>query len=94
VLAGLLFRLPNLRDYMARSLEGLNPEQDTGKATGEAMMLPYAGVIRLHLAIFGLFAANALGLPDLLMFALAYAWFFLPFDLSTGKAADRRRLQG
>jgi hypothetical protein len=33
------------------------------------------------------------GLPDLLMFALAYAWFFLPFDQSTGKAADRRRQQ-
>jgi hypothetical protein len=46
-----------------------------------------------YLAIVGLFAANAVGLPDLLMFALAYAWFFLPFDQSTGKAADRRRQQ-
>jgi hypothetical protein len=93
VLAGLLFRLSNLRDYMAKSFAGSNPEQDTEKAAGDAMMLPYAGVIRLHLAIFGLFAANAVGLPDLLMFALAYAWFFLPFDLSTGKAADRRGRQ-
>jgi len=91
VLAGLLFRLSNLRDYTARSFADLSPTQDVGKATGDAMTLPYAGVIRLHLAIFGLFAANAVGLPDLLMFALAYAWFFLPFDLSAGKAAARRR---
>ena len=91
VLAGLLFRLSNLRDYTARSFAELSPKQDVGKAAGDAMTLPYAGVIRLHLAIFGLFAANAVGLPDLLMFALAYAWFFLPFDLSAGKAAARRR---
>jgi hypothetical protein len=91
VLAGLLFRLSNLRDYMASPFADLSPKQDVGKAAGDVMMLPYAGVIRLHLAIFGLFAANAAGLPDLLMFALAYAWFFLPFDLSAGKAETRRR---
>jgi len=94
VLAGLLFRWSNLRDYMVRSFDDLSRKQDVENAAGDAMMLPYAGVVRLHLAIFGLFAANAVGLPDLLMFALAYAWFFLPFDLSTGKAADRRRQQG
>lgn len=91
VLAGLLFRLSNLRDYTDRSLADGDHKQDVGKAGGDAMMLPYAGVIRLHLAIFGLFAANAAGLPDLLMFALAYAWFFLPFDVSVGKATGRRR---
>lgn len=91
VLAGLLFRLSNLRDYTNRSFADLSAKQGGGKAAGDAMTLPYAGVIRLHLAIFGLFAANAVGLPDLLMFALAYAWFFLPFDLSAGKAAARRR---
>ena len=80
VLAGLLFRLSDLHDYMARSFADINPTQDIGKAATDAMSLPYAGVVRLHLAIFGLFAANAAGLPDLLMFALAYGWFFLPID--------------
>jgi hypothetical protein len=88
---GLLFRLSNLRDYVARPFADLSPGQDLGKVAGDAMMLPYAGVVRLHLAIFGLFAANALGLSELLMFAPAHAWFFLPFELSAGKAAARRR---
>lgn len=93
VLAGLLFRLSNLGKYMKQGFEGLSRKQDVGRAAGDAMMLPYAGVIRLHLAIFGLFAGAMIGLPELLMFALAYAWFFLPFDLSAGKAADRGNQQ-
>ena len=94
VVAGLLFRLSNMREYAQQPFEHLSRKQDVGRAAGDAMMLPYAGVIRLHLAIFGLFAAAMIGLPDLLMFALAYAWFFLPIDLATGKAADRGEQQG
>lgn len=93
VLAGLLFRLPDLRAYLSKRFEKMSRTQDVGKATGDAMALPYAGVIRLHLAIFGLFALAMLELPELPMFALAYAWFFLPFDLSTGKTAERRDYQ-
>lgn len=89
VLAGLLFRLSDLRDYISREFVELSRAQDVSKAAGDAMMLPYAGVIRLHLAIFGLFGLALLDLPDLVMFALAYAWFFLPIDLSAGKAANR-----
>lgn len=93
VLAGLLFRLPDLHAYLSRRFETMSRRQDVGKAAGDAMALPYAGVIRLHLAIFGLFGLAMLELPELPMFALAYAWFFLPFDLRAGKAAERRNPQ-
>lgn len=94
VLAGLLFRLPDLRAYVGRRFEDLSRKQDVGKAAGDAMRLPYAGVVRLHLAIFGLFGLTLLSLPELVMFALAYAWFFLPIDLAAGQAADRRDEHG
>jgi len=93
VLAGLLFRLPDLRAYMGQRFENLSRKQDVEKAAGDAMKLPYAGVVRLHLAIFGLFGLAMLNLPELPTFALAYAWFFLPFDLSAGKTANRRNQQ-
>jgi hypothetical protein len=51
------------------------------KAKGDAMMLPYRNVIRMHLLIFFFAFAHFLKLESLLVYAVVYAVYFFPWRL-------------
>ena len=94
ILAGLVFRVGDARALMREKLGAATNAREAERALNDLMIFPYSGVLRLHIAIFGLLAAGMLSLPDPLLFVLAYAWFFLPFDFSPGRARKRKAGQG
>ena len=51
------------------------------KAKGGAMLLPYRGVIRMHLLIFFFVGAHFAGLDDFIVYAVVYAVYFFPWRL-------------
>ncbi|MEE4329823.1 MAG: DUF6498-containing protein [Wenzhouxiangella sp.] len=49
----------------------------------------YKGVVKLHLLIFFLFGADAVGLPEFLSFTVVYLVYFLPWTAVFGKSGKR-----
>jgi hypothetical protein len=94
ILAGLAFRVGDARALMGEKLGAATNARETERALNELIAFPYSGVLRLHIAIFGLLAARMFSLPDPLLFTLAYAWFFLPFDFTPGRARKRKAGRG
>jgi hypothetical protein len=51
------------------------------KARGDAMALPYRGVIRMHVLIVFFVGAHFAGLDDFIVYAVVYAVYFFPWRL-------------
>jgi len=90
-----LFRLPETRSkenlerlQALRSGQAPARERSARKASNQSaldMGAAYKGVIRMHLLIFFLFAANALELPDILSYSVVYLTYFFPWSRVIGR---------
>ncbi len=57
---------------------------------GHDMMRPYANVIRMHLLIFFFAAAHIARLENFILYAVAYAAYFFPWQAFTAWRAERK----
>jgi hypothetical protein len=65
-----------------------SPGADPAKASKEAMMLPYRGVIRMHLLIFVFAGAHNARIDGFPVYAVVYAAYFFPWRLVGKKGAE------
>lgn len=93
-----LFRSPKNRDAAVRQNATTdNKTTDAGstqrgrsrrKPGGSDMGAAYLGVVKLHLLIFFLIGADALGLPEFLTFGVVYLVYFFPWSDVFGSRAS------